>query len=202
MTDLTYFLLASITLTLIPGPDFMMVLTLSLTRGSKSAMTFALGLCSGLIFHIMGATLGLGLLLKASPALYQWVKTAGLIYLCYLGLKSIALFAHQRKVEIQDRSVVRLKRGHLYRQGILMNILNPKVTLFFLSFFPQWIKPTDTILSGPVFLGLLFIAQAITIFFLVTLIASKLKGVFTQNVRATHLIEGLLYFVIAFALSN
>ncbi len=190
--------MASVTLTLLPGPDFMMVLTLALTRGAKSAMSFALGLCSGLIFHIAGAALGLGLILKTSPSLYQGIRYFGLVYLLYLGIKSFKKYFENKS---EACTVQEVSHKKLYRQGILMNILNPKVTLFFLSFFPQFIGPEASLIEGPLTLGLIFIGQALIVFTLVSLLAGKLNKFMRVEKRATLLIEGLLYFGIAIFLN-
>ncbi len=166
------------------------------------AMSFALGLCSGLIFHIAGAALGLGLLLKTAPTIYDFIRYLGLGYLIFLSIQSFRAYQKFAKPTREPReSSVRKSSWQLYRQGILMNVLNPKVTLFFLSFFPQFIKTEGSFYQGPIGLGLIFIAQAMVVFFLVSVLASKIKGALKLETRATHLIEGLLYLSVALLLS-
>lgn len=164
------------------------------------AMSFALGLCSGLIFHIAGAALGLGLLLQTAPALYQVIRYLGLAYLLFLSVQSFLAYKRFSKPATSPTPEANKSAKQLYRQGVLMNILNPKVTLFFLSFFPQFINTNGSFYQGPIGLGLIFIAQALAVFFLVSALASKLKNSLRLETRATHLIEGLLYFSIALVL--
>lgn len=201
MLNLIYFLIASVTLTLLPGPDFILVVTLAATKGAKSAMSFAFGLCSGLVFHIIGATLGLGLILQASPSLYQGVRYLGFCYLLYLGVRCIYAYFKNSASETQNTSMTPKDFQQLYKQGIFMNILNPKVTLFFLSFFPQFIRAEGSLWEGPIGLGLIFIAQALVVFMLVSLLASKLKGIFKTRSKVALLVEGVLYFGIVIFLN-
>lgn len=193
MNELIYFILASMALTLLPGPDYIAVVTLSLTRGSKKAMLFALGLCSGLIFHILLASTGLGLVFKTHPESYQMIRLIGLGYLVFLGFKSILTYL--RKNGDSDQNV-EITSSKLYRRGILMNILNPKVTIFFLSFFPQFM-----INNNPFTLGAIFILQAFVIFYLTTILAGKIQNRINLKSKLTHLLEGVLFIGIALSLT-
>ena len=124
------FVSASVLLTLMPGPDILFVVTQSVTQGRKAGIIFASGLCSGLLFHIAAVTLGISVLLSESPTAFLVVKICGAAYLIYLGIKAFLKRKHasfsldERKVNIRK----------LYGKGILMNVLNPKVILFFLAF--------------------------------------------------------------------
>lgn len=198
MNEILYFIAASIALTLLPGPDFLAVVTLALTRGAKSAMLFASGLCSGLLFHIFAASVGLGLLLKTHPESYTWLRLGGLVYLSYLGLRSLWSYFKASKSE----EVLPIQNGaKLYQQGILMNVLNPKVTLFFLSFFPQFMNPVLGVWGHPLTLGAIFIGQALLIFFVVSHLGGRVTRKISLNIRAIHLTEGILYLGIALMLN-
>lgn len=198
MNEIIYFIAASIALTLLPGPDFLAVITLALTRGVKSAMLFAAGLCSGLIFHIFAASLGLGLLLTTHPESYAWLRMAGLFYLSYLGLRSLWSYF---KPELSEGAVAVQTGSKLYQQGILMNVLNPKVTLFFLSFFPQFMNSKLGLWGHPLTLGAIFIVQALIIFFVVANLAGRASHRIRMNLKAIHLTEGILYLGIALMLN-
>lgn len=194
------FLGAAILLTLMPGPDILFVITQSITRGKKAGIIFACGLCTGLIAHTAAVSLGLSLILYNSPVAFSVLKYIGAAYLIYLGGKA---FMHRK-----ENSFVSAASGgaeyKLYRKGILMNLLNPKVLLFFIAFFPQFVDPAiQNPASELLLLGLLFMAQAIVLFSFVALLADRLSRRFMQNERFSltmHVIESLVYFAIGISL--
>lgn len=194
------FLTLSIALTLMPGPDILFVITQSIRRGKKAGIVFALGLCTGLLFHIAAVTLGVSALIKSSPTAFSILKIAGAAYLFYLGIKA---FIHRKEssFQIDDN---KKEEHNLYRRGILMNVLNPKVILFFLSFLPGFVdvnhgNPTLQIC----FLGLLFIIQAFAVFSIVAILASQLTDLLMRNPRTAlwvNIVTALIYFVIGISI--
>jgi len=177
--NLIQFTFASILLTLMPGPDIIFVVTQSVTQGKKSGIMIALGLCTGLIFHISAAALGLSLLIYNSEIAFTILKYIGAAYLIYLGI--LALVDRNKNsfdLDFKDKKEVK----KLYSKGILMNILNPKVSLFFLAFMPQFIKTDQANISLQIIiLGLIFIIQAILIFIAVSYLADKLASKLLKN---------------------
>lgn len=194
------FLSAAILLTLMPGPDILFVITQSITRGKKAGIIFACGLCTGLIAHTAAVSLGLSLILYNSPVAFSVLKYMGAAYLIYLGVKSY-IHRKENSLALPTAAGVEYK---LYRKGILMNILNPKVLLFFIAFFPQFVSPATENPAGELLvLGLLFMAQAIVIFSLIALLADRLSRRLMQNARFSlimHIIESLVYFAIGISL--
>ena len=194
------FLSAAILLTLMPGPDILFVITQSITRGKKAGIIFACGLCTGLIAHTAAVSLGLSWILYNTPVAFSVLKYMGAAYLIYLGVKS---FIHRKENSLALPTVAGVEYK-LYRKGILMNILNPKVLLFFIAFFPQFVSPAAENPAGELLvLGLLFMAQAIVIFSLIALLADRLSRRLMQNVHFSlimHIIESLVYFVIGISL--
>lgn len=194
------FLSAAILLTLMPGPDILFVITQSITRGKKAGIIFACGLCTGLIAHTAAVSLGLSLILYNSPVAFSVLKYMGATYLIYLGVKS---YIHRKENSLALPSATGVEYK-LYRKGILMNILNPKVLLFFIAFFPQFVSPATENPAGELLiLGLLFMAQGIVIFSLVALLADRLSRRLMQNARFSlimHIIESLVYFAIGISL--
>lgn len=185
--DIIEFISISVILTLMPGPDIIFVITQSVIQGKKSGIIFALGLCSGLIFHTSAAALGISLILYNSIVLFQIVKYLGAAYLIYLGIMAII----HRKKEIFELDLSNKKATkRLYSKGILMNILNPKVSLFFLAFLPQFVnselmmKATQQMLI----LGVIFIAQAIIIFTIVSFLADKLAHRLVKNPKISKIV--------------
>ena len=184
------FISAAVLLTLMPGPDILFVITQSITRGRKAGMVFAAGLCTGLIAHVTAVSL------MSSPVAFTMLKFAGAAYLLYLGVKAF-LARRENHFELSGDAAV---SGKLYRKGILMNILNPKVILFFLAFFPQFIdKGIENPIPQMLLLGLVFMVQAFLIFSMVAAVADRLARRLMQNPKvalAVNVAESLIYCVI------
>lgn len=194
------FVCAAVLLTLMPGPDILFVLTQSIIRGKKAGIVFALGLCSGLVFHVAAVSLGVSLLLKESPVAFMALKVAGAAYLVYSGIK--AFRGRSREVARWEVSGTAIRK--LYRKGIVMNLLNPKVILFFLAFFPQFVSAEAGNPAGQmVFLGLLFIAQAVLIFSLTAFLADKLSASLMRRPRVAYgmsVMEAVIYCTIGISI--
>ena len=155
------FLSASIILTLAPGPDILYLLSTSLSSGWRSGAMLALGLCSGLIFHTFLVAGGVAAIIQASPFLFSLLKYAGAAYLLYLAYGSL----NARGSLPLAASIAPNPRGSLYRRGLVMNILNPKVLIFFLAFLPQFIDSRRGDVTGQILLlGFIFGLQAYSIF--------------------------------------
>ncbi len=194
------FVSAAVLLTLMPGPDILFVITQSITRGRKSGIVFAAGLCTGLIVHVTAVCLGVSVLLRSSPFAFTLLKFAGAAYLFYLGIRAFLARRENHFVLSGNGEVA----GKLYTKGILMNVLNPKVILFFLAFFPQFIHPD---LANPIgrmlLLGMIFIVQAFLIFSLVAVLADRLARRLMQNAHialAVNTAEALIYCIIGISI--
>ena len=190
------FITAAVLLTLMPGPDILFVITQSITRGRKAGIVFAAGLCTGLIAHVTAVSLGVSVLLMSSPIAFTLLKFAGAAYLLYLGIRAF-LVRHQNHFSLETTAAV---SGKLYRKGILMNILNPKVILFFLAFFPQFIDKTiENPIPQMLILGLVFMIQAFLIFSMVAILADRLARPLMQNSKialGVNVAEALIYCAI------
>jgi threonine/homoserine/homoserine lactone efflux protein len=147
------------------------VLTQSISQGKTAGMAIATGLCTGLLFHTTAAALGVSAILYSSAVAFSLLKYAGAIYLLYLAYKAIREEDSLTSLE----SVKEKNLPLLYRRGIFMNILNPKVSLFFLAFLPQFISAdSGSIPLQMIFLGAVFFAQAIVVFFIVSFFAGMI----------------------------
>lgn len=170
-TQLLYFIAASVALTLLPGPDILFVLTQSISQGKKAGMAIASGLCTGLLVHTTAAALGVSAILYSSTVAFSLLKYAGAIYLLYLAYNAI----REEGSLVSPGSVKERNLTLLYRRGIFMNILNPKVSLFFLAFLPQFITAdSGSIPVQMVFLGAVFFIKAIVVFFVVSFFAGMI----------------------------
>jgi len=171
-TVITFFT-ASILLGLAPGPDNIFVLTQSALRGRSAGISVMLGLCTGLIGHTLAVAFGVAVIFQTSALAFSILKYIGAGYLVYLAWMSFRASAE----EISAKGNGDLSRWKLYRRGILMNITNPKVSIFFLAFLPQFADPE----IGPIWIQLLlfgglFIVATILVFGSIALLAGSLGG--------------------------
>lgn len=135
-TSLILFLVSSVALIVAPGPDNILVLTRGVTMGRRAALLSAVGASTGLVVHSLFAAAGLSAILARSATAFSVVKYVGAAYLIYLGVK--ALLSREAFAPSDTVGSVTETR-HVYLQGLLTNVLNPKVALFFLAFLPQFV---------------------------------------------------------------
>ncbi len=135
-TLITFFT-AAVLLALVPGPDNIFVLTQSALRGRSSGIVVMLGLCTDLIVHSVAVALGVAVIFQTSSVAFSILKFIGAGYLIYLAWQAFRAPAE----EISGKSGTKIGHGQLYRRGIIMNITNPKVAIFFLAFLPQFADP-------------------------------------------------------------
>ena len=186
MPDLFLFLLAAMTLTLAPGPDNIYVLTRGIAQGRKAGLVAAAGFCSGLIFHTLLAVLGFAALIKAYPPAYHALQYAGAAYLAYLGVRTLrsASSGIALSADGQGAAAVPLRRIHW--QSVLANMLNPKVTLFFIAFLPQFVqREAGHEALQMLILALVFIVQAFVIFSAIALFSGAVGAVFRRRASAS-----------------
>ena len=175
MTEqLISFMMASVLLTISPGPDIIYVLSQSLVGGYKRGVVIAMGLVSGIIVHTSLVAFGVSLIIKNSPSLFWAIKIAGALYLLYLAFK---VYRSPKQTFTKSKA----KKAQVsfisdYKTGFIMNILNPKVTIFFLAFFPGflWNREEDLMFQFYT-LGGLFMLQAFLIFCLVAIFSGQLS---------------------------
>lgn len=172
--QLITFLGAAIVLILMPGPDNIFVLTESLVSGKRNGIFIAIGLCMGIITHTTAAATGLSLILSQSPVAFSLIKYAGAAYLFYLAIMAIKdqpiRIENGEKPESQKRGIALIKKG------FIMNILNPKVSLFFIAFLPQFVIESSSIspMLQMMILGAMFIGCSLILFSLIAYTAGFL----------------------------
>ena len=178
--DFVVFLIAGITLNLMPGPDTMYIIGRSIAQGSQAGVFSVLGISTDSLVHTTAAAFGLSAILVSSAAAFSVVKWAGAVYLVYLGIQ---MFRHAPP-EMQENQG-KAARGDLwtiYRQGLLTNLLNPKVAVFFMAFLPQFVSADRA--SSPLpflFLGSVFICTGTLWCLFVAVMASTAS----QRLRTT-----------------
>lgn len=173
MYSLLSFLPAAILLTLAPGPDIIFVATKSLAQGARAGISVAAGLCTGVFFHTALAAFGISIIFRRSPLAFDALKIAGTLYLLWLAFQA---FRHRNDgIGTAEGAEERSRFAALYRTGVLMNVLNPKVALFFLALLPQFVpEDATTPWLNMLALGGIFSVQAFVIFSSVSLCAGKL----------------------------
>lgn len=168
MLNVMLFLATSVAITIAPGPDNLQVIARGISQGRAAGLVAALGFAAGIVFHTTLAALGIAVLLRASPFAFQIVKLAGAAYLVWIGIKALTsrglAQAHARAP--QPLSTV-------FRQSVIGNMLNPKVTLFFIVFLPQFVDAPGSmsVALQMIGLGLVFMLQSIAVFSLFGLCA-------------------------------
>lgn len=175
------FVVASIFLSIAPGPDNIFVLTQSAIYGKKSGVMITLGLCSGLVVHTTAVALGVAAIFQTSVVAFTLLKVVGALYLLYLAWQAFSVSAQSLA---GHRATLRSSSA-LYRRGILMNISNPKVSIFFLAFLPQFTSPKHGALVAQIFLlGAIFIVVALLIFSGIAVLAGTLGGWLNRSPKA------------------
>jgi threonine/homoserine/homoserine lactone efflux protein len=149
------FVLTAVTLLLIPGPAVMYVVGQSIGRGRRAGVASVLGVHTGTLVHVTAAAVGISSLLVASATAFSIVKYAGAAYLVVIGVRR--LLGKERSLRDEPRVGPSELRRH-YRQGIVVNVLNPKTALFFLAFLPQFIDSNGPVAAQVILLGLTFVA--------------------------------------------
>ena len=180
------FFTTSILLALSPGPDNLFVMTQAAQQGRKAGLLVTLGLCTGLLFHTTAVTFGLAALFKASAVAFTVLKFSGAGYLLYLAWQAF----RAGTVTGATAAVDQLNSGALYRRGIIMNITNPKVSIFFLAFLPQFADPAKGSLPTQILLlGGIFISATIVIFGAISLLAGLFGEYFRKSAFAQKLLN-------------
>jgi len=182
------FLTASVLLTFMPGPDIIYVVMQSITNGKKYGIVTALGLVSGIIIHTTLIAFGIGTMIKRSDNLFLMIKLFGAAYLFYLAFKT---FKNSSEIHLNGSDIGKKPFISLYKQGFIMNLLNPKVVIFFLAFFPGFIVESDgNVIRQIYILGIIFMIQAFLVFSFVSVISDKL----TVFLRGNKIFEQFLHW--------
>ena len=186
LTTILVFSAAALLLSITPGPDMLYIIARSVGQGRGAGLVSILGIYSGVVVHIAAAVLGLSALLSSSALAFSVVKYLGAAYLIYLGVRTLL----SREEEIGSPQLSRATSYKIYYQGMVTNVLNPKIALFFLAFLPQFVTPGHGAVGTQILLlGLLFVVNGALVDVTVALLAGalgnwlKAKTVFWQAQR-------------------
>ena len=161
MPDIALFIAASSLLAIAPGPDVVYVLTRGIAQGRKAGFAAALGFASGCVFHTVLAAVGVAALIRSSELAFDLVRYAGAAYLAWIGIQALR---HASSFSIEAAGE-RKALATIYRQSVVGNMLNPKVTLFFLAFLPQFVDAQAGHLGLQMaLLGVVFMLVTVVVF--------------------------------------
>lgn len=173
-------LIASFLLTIAPGPDVMYVIAQSISKGRKYGLASAVGLSVGLLFHTALLAFGISQIISSNENIFRAVKYFGVLYLLWLAYKVWTAKPNSAKIETENT-------GNKYPlantfQGLIMNVSNPKVLMFFLAVIPNFIDLSQENIKGQIFtMGVIFVFQALIVFSLYAVLAAKLTRFMREN---------------------
>ena len=178
--DLIFFIIAAFILVISPGPNMIYLISRTITQGRKAGITSLAGVICGFLFHIVMVSFGLTAVLFAVPYAYVVLKTLGTVYLLYLAYQAIK--PNSKNIFEVDQNISIDRPGKLFTVGFLTNVLNPKVAVFYLSFFPQFIKPQyGSIFTQSLELGVIQVFVSFSINFIIVLTAAQAARFFAKN---------------------
>ena len=189
------FITASIVLSLVPGPDNLFVMSNSALKGWRIGLYTTLGLCTGLIGHTILVAIGVSVIFQTSAIAFNGLKIVGAFYLVYLAWLSI----QNKELNLGGASKNSSNRSY-YFTGVVMNLTNPKVAIFFLVFLPQFVNSSNNVTSQIFLLGLLFIFSALFVFTSIAYLSSFLEGVLKKSKtinKNLNLLAALIYIALA-----
>ena len=181
------FCLSAIVLSITPGPDTFYILGRAVSQGTKSSMASVFGISTGVLIHTVAAAIGLSTILATSALVFKIIKLVGAVYLIYLGITMILASKDTGAFSRDNRYASSFWK--IYRQGVITNVLNPKVALFFLSFLPQFIDPKYGHMTSFVFLGLIYVFVCTVWYLIFSGFASAIAMVFKKNTMWLRIIN-------------
>ncbi|WP_299781997.1 LysE family translocator [uncultured Formosa sp.] len=196
------FIIATSVLAIAPGPDVIYVLMQSITNGKSFGIATACGLVSGCLVHTTLVAFGVSAIIKASDTIFFIIKFLGAIYLIYLAFK---VYKSDANVLLTQENVPEKTWSQLYKQGFIMNVLNPKVSIFFLAFFPGFLF-SDSLRTVYQFyiLGFIFIGVSFLVFVTIAILGGSISTYLKQHKGIGHILKwmqvvvfiGIAFFIL------
>lgn len=180
LNELVIFILAALLLVITPGPNMMYLISRSITQGKKAGILSLAGIIFGFFVHIIMVSFGITALLFAVPMAYNMLKITGVLYLLYLAFQAVRPNGKNLFQPNENLSIDKPKK--LFSIGFLTSVLNPKIAVFYLSFFPQFIKPAyGSIMTQSLELGVTQVLVSFTVNFIIVLTAAKIASFFAKK---------------------
>jgi len=196
MSDLEFwmlFLSTAFALNIAPGPDLLFILTKTISGGKRVGFAASLGVCTGAMFHVLIAAIGLSAILVTSAIAFTVVKVIGVAYLIYLAYQSFTSSGTHFEIDEKGRSPQSHSALKAFKQGVLIDVFNPKVAIFFMAFLPQFLREGHgSNASQLVLLGFVVILVAIVVEGVFVLFASRLSKKLRENKTYSLLLDRLV----------
>lgn len=190
--DLWLFILSGLILNITPGPDTFYILGRSIAQGRRAGLLSVLGISSGILVHTIAAGAGLSAILARSAAAFTIIRYIGAAYLFYLGIRLLLTSSGSKPSNTNSIPHQISSSWTIYRQGLLTNMLNPKVALFFLAFLPQFVQASSPHrMAAFLLLGLIFVFNGALYCLMLVYFAAGLSSRFRQRPSATSLLNRL-----------
>jgi threonine/homoserine/homoserine lactone efflux protein len=187
---LALFVGAALLLLVVPGPSVLYIVTQSVSHGRRAGIASVAGITTGTLVHIAAATVGLSALLASSALAFDVVKYLGAAYLIAVGIRRLAGLEREREPHVRRTRDF----GRLYRQGIVVNVLNPKTALFFLAFLPQFVDADrGAVWSQVVVFGLVFVALGLVSDSVYALVGDAVGSLLRRRATAMRRVSGTIY---------
>lgn len=186
--DYPVFVSAAVLLNLTPGPDTVYIIGRSMAQGQRSGVISVLGISTGVLFHTCAVAFGLSAIVVTSAMAFTVIKYVGAAYLVYLGVT--ILLNHPSQTQRRTTAILPETNWTIYRRGMLTNVLNPKVALFFLALLPQFVdanSPYPTL--SFILLGLTFVTTGTIWCLLLVRLSSGIGQYFRQNQRTAAILQ-------------
>jgi threonine/homoserine/homoserine lactone efflux protein len=200
VSDLLAFMAATLALNVTPGPDMLYVIARSVGEGRRAGVVSALGISTGTLFHTAAVVLGVSAFLVAYPAAYDLLRYAGAAYLAWLGVRALRTPAREGGEPV----VAPAELSAIFRQGVITNVLNPKVAIFFLAFLPQFVDAErGSVTAQLLVLAALFITSGTLVNVAVALAAGHARTAARRAVASGVLprVTGIVFLALALRLA-
>lgn len=192
---LTFFV-TTLVLVAIPGPNTLFIIGQGIAGGRRSAVRAAIGVEIGSMIHVLAASLGLSALLARSAAAYEVLRWVGAVYLVWLAIGAFRSARSGAASPVNAAASTPTAGGNPLLRGVMVNVLNPKVALFFLAFFPQFLDKSKSVLPQALTFGVILLVVGVTLDLMYGIGASAMGGRI-RSMRRTHLASGAIYLVLA-----
>lgn len=189
---ITYSIIVGL-LTLTPGADTMLVLRNVFSSGKRAGIVTTVGICSGLLIYAVISSLGISVILTKSVMLYQTLKLLGAIYLVYLGVQSLLPITKSNNKQINLESTYKkFKRTdeRAFFEGLLSNLFNPKIAVFYLTFLPQFINPQNNIFIQSFLLTGIHVVMGLLWLSFLSVFIGSIRFIYTSS-KIQHLLEAI-----------
>lgn len=189
MENLLFFTIACVLLIILPGPDTAIVTKNTIVNGQKGGFQTMVGSCVGLSIHTIATVAGLSAIIVKSAVAFTFIKYVGAAYLCYLGIKTL-LNMRVKNLEIDDIPKIEAKGNSYFKQGLITNVTNPKVAVFFLTFLPQFLAEGSEPFWPFLTMGIIYIVLTFIWFALYVFLLNKIRN-FMKKPATQAIIEML-----------